>query len=118
MAGTTVPVWPDPCIETTPGNGSVRAARGWNGTGRTGVGMLPEGNCSGDDLVQRINALCEPYRRNAIAWLEACTHRQFRDVDADLPAFLQGLTPTVRDCFVFNTGAILDGAVRYFGERR
>ena len=80
--------------------------------------MLPEADSSGDDLVQRINALCEPYRHNAIAWLEACTKQQFRDVSADLPAFLGRLTPIVRDRFVFNTGAILDGAIRYFGQRR
>ena len=79
--------------------------------------MLPHGDCPGVDLVQRINALCEPYRRNAIAWLEACTQQQFEDVDADLPAFLQRLTPVVRGRLVLNTGAILDGAIRYFGER-
>ena len=72
---------------------------------------------SGEDLVQRINALGEPYRHNAIAWLEACTQEQFEDVDSDLPAFLQRLTPIVRDRFVLNTGAILDGAVRYFRQR-
>ena len=79
--------------------------------------MLPEGESSGETLVQRINALCEPYRRNAIAWLEACTQQDFEDVNADLPAFLERLAPVVRDRFVINTEAVLDGAIRYFGPR-
>lgn len=70
-----------------------------------------------DELLHRINCLCEPYRQNAIAWLEACTHQRFDDVNADLPTFLGGLHPAVRNRFVFHTGAILEGAIRYFGQR-
>ncbi|MEW6567178.1 MAG: hypothetical protein AB1449_03250 [Chloroflexota bacterium] len=67
-------------------------------------------------LVQRINSLREPYRGNAIAWLEACTKQRIEDVSSDLATFLESLNPTVRDRFVLHTRLILDDAVRFFGE--
>lgn len=67
-------------------------------------------------LVQRLNSLREPYRRNAIAWLETCTKQPLRDVPEDLTAFLDSLSPSVRDRFVLHTRLILDDAVRFFGE--
>jgi hypothetical protein len=67
-------------------------------------------------LVERINALREPYRQNAIAWLEQCTQHPLTNVAEDLFRFLDGLNPIVRDRFMFHTRVILDDAVRYFGE--
>ncbi len=69
-----------------------------------------------DALVQRINSLREPYRRNAIAWLETCTKQPLEDVPVDLMAFLENLSPSVRDRFVLHTRLVLDDAVRFFGE--
>jgi len=67
-------------------------------------------------LVERINSLREPYRGNAIAWLERCTHQPLKDVGKDLYRFLDGLNPAVRERFVYHTRAILDDAIRFFGE--
>ena len=69
-------------------------------------------------LVQRINSLREPYRRNAIAWLEHCTHIQICDLDEDLLRFLEGLSPCVRDRFMYSTRMVLDDAVRHFGREQ
>lgn len=68
-------------------------------------------------LLERINSLREPYRRNAIAWLEHCTQKPITDVSEDLVIFLDGLSPAVRERFVFSTRLVLDDAVRYFGGR-
>lgn len=67
-------------------------------------------------LVQRINALREPYRHNAIVWLETCTKQPLEDIPEDLMAFLDSLSPSVRDRFILHTRLILDDAVRFFGE--
>jgi hypothetical protein len=67
-------------------------------------------------LVERINSLREPYRGNAIAWLERCTHQPLKDVGKDLYLFLDGLNPAVRDRFMYHTRMILDDAIRFFGE--
>lgn len=79
--------------------------------------MWAEEELRASELVERLNALCEPYRQNAIAWLEACAHERFTDVGPDLTEFLQRLTPAVRDRFLLHTGAMLDDALRYFGPQ-
>lgn len=71
-----------------------------------------------EDLVERLNALREPYRRNAIAWLEDSTHHRFANVSEDLFDFLNSLSPALRDGFMCHTRTLLDDAVRFFGEER
>ena len=71
-----------------------------------------------EDLVRRLNALREPYRGNAIAWLEHSTHHRFTNVSEDLLDFLDSLSPALRDGFMSHTRTIIDDAIRFFGEER
>src|SRR3990172_5285838 len=57
----------------------------------------------------------EPYRRNAILWLEHCTRQPLPNFQQDLHQFMEGLTPSVREEFVIQTKMVLEDAVRYFG---
>jgi hypothetical protein len=66
--------------------------------------------------VERVNSLREPYRQNAILWLEHCTRHPLPDFQRDLHQFVEGLTPSVRERFVIQTRMLLDDALRYFGE--
>jgi hypothetical protein len=79
--------------------------------------MSINGRSPVDCLVERVDMLREPYRRNAILWLERCTRQPLTDVRRDLFQFLDGLTPSVRDRFVVQTKLVLEDAVRYFGDR-
>lgn len=78
--------------------------------------MKANGRSPADTLVEHVNMLREPYRRNAIQWLEHCTRQPLTDVRRDLFDFLDGLTPSVRDRFVIQTRLVLEDAVRYFGD--
>ena len=66
-------------------------------------------------LVDRLDALREPYRGNAIAWIERCAARQFTDLDQDIGQFLDELNPDLRDEYLLNMSMILDNAIKYFG---
>ena len=66
-------------------------------------------------LADRIDTLCEPYRRNAINWLELCTQSPMENPRADMLRFLTELNPIVRETFVLHAGRVLDQAVRHFG---
>ena len=67
-------------------------------------------------LTERITALGEPYRKNTITWLEACTQKPMLDLPTDLRGFLGGLHPIVRESFVLHTRSILDEALVHFGR--
>ena len=70
----------------------------------------------GSALVNRIKALPDPYRGNAIAWLRDCTQTPMDDLESDINDFLKTLSPAVRANFVFQTGKLLEIAVQYFGS--
>ena len=70
----------------------------------------------GSALVSRIKALPDPYRGNAIAWLQHCTQAPMEDLESDINNFLKTLNPSVRAKFVFQTGKLLEIAVQYFGN--
>jgi hypothetical protein len=76
------------------------------------LATLPEAH----ELTQSINSLREPYRRNAIEWLEACSQRSLQDLSQDLGAFLADLHPIVRESFVAFSRQLFDDARRYFGS--
>lgn len=66
-------------------------------------------------LSERIDTLCEPYRRNAITWLTLCMQTPMENPRADMLRFLSELNPIVRETFVLHAGRVLDEAVRHFG---
>jgi hypothetical protein len=67
------------------------------------------------NLASRIDSLKEPYRQNALTWLEIYTQKPIQDPTYDLLRFLNGLSPGVCEEFVAHAGTILEEAVRYFG---
>ncbi len=67
-------------------------------------------------LAERVATLREPYRKNTIQWLEACTQTPMHDLATDLRGFLMGLHPIVRESFVLHTRWILDEATARFGR--
>ncbi len=69
-------------------------------------------------LADRVDTLCEPYRQNAIAWLQLCTQSPMVDPRAEMLHFLTDLNPIVRETFVLHAGRVLDEAVRYFGVKK
>ncbi len=69
-------------------------------------------------LADRVETLCEPYRQNAIAWLQLCTQSPMDDPRAEMLHFLTDLNPIVRETFVLHAGRVLDEAVRYFGVKK
>ncbi len=69
-------------------------------------------------LADRVDTLCEPYRQNAIAWLQLCTQSPMADPRAEMLRFLSDLNPLVRETFVLHAGRVLDEAVRYFGVKK
>ncbi len=69
-------------------------------------------------LADAINALQEPYRGNAIEWLEACTQCTLCDLAQDMDLFLGDLPPIVRDSFVSYVRKLMEEAGRYFGTTR
>ncbi|HLB64998.1 MAG TPA: hypothetical protein VJJ46_09160 [Anaerolineales bacterium] len=77
--------------------------------------MDPNGRSPVETLVERVDSLREPYRRNAILWLEHCTRQPLPNFQQDLHQFMEGLTPSVREEFVIQTKMVLEDAVRYFG---
>lgn len=69
-------------------------------------------------LVDRLETLCEPYRQNAISWLQLCTQSPMEDPRAEILHFLTDLNPIVRESFVLHAGRVLDEAVRHFGVKK
>jgi hypothetical protein len=67
-------------------------------------------------LSERLEALHEPYRHNAIEWLEVWTETPILDPRTDLSAFMQRLHPLARAKFLVFAWRVLDDAVRYFGR--
>ncbi|MDF1499117.1 MAG: hypothetical protein P1P76_01420 [Anaerolineales bacterium] len=70
----------------------------------------------GATLADRIQALPDPYRGNAIEWLQLCTQTQMMDLEKDIDHFLETLNPSVRAKFIFQTGKLLEKAIFYFGR--
>jgi hypothetical protein len=68
-------------------------------------------------MVRQIESLNEPYRGNALHWLEGYLRRPITDLDKDIHQFVGALNPIVRDRFIVHTWLVLEDAVRYFGKR-
>ena len=66
-------------------------------------------------LAYCIESLREPYRQNAIEWLQMYTQHPMRDPCADILRFLSGLSPAMREDFIHHASQVLEEAVRYFG---
>jgi len=81
-----------------------------------GMPVMIRDTYGGSALVNRIRALPDPYRGNAIAWLQHCTQAPMEDLESDIDSFLETLNPSVRAKFVFQTGKLLEIAVQYFGS--
>ena len=69
----------------------------------------------GASIAGQIQTLPDPYRGNAIEWLQACTQSPLENLEEDIELFLQRLHPTVRDQFIIQTNRLLDTARYYFG---
>ena len=65
-------------------------------------------------LTLAVEGLEEPYRHNAVEWLEGCMERPVMSLEHDLRAFLDGLPPGVRGAFITTRGAhpTRDGAAK------
>jgi hypothetical protein len=70
----------------------------------------------GATLANRIQELPDPYRGNAIEWLQLCTQTKMIDLERDIDNFLETLPPPVRAKFIFQTGKLLEKALFYFGR--
>jgi hypothetical protein len=70
----------------------------------------------GATLADRIQELPDPYRGNAIEWLQICTQTSLIDLEKDIDKFLDTLNPAVRAKFIFQTGKLLEKALFYFGR--
>ncbi|MGD8622832.1 MAG: hypothetical protein PVH60_12815 [Anaerolineales bacterium] len=70
----------------------------------------------GAALADRIQELPDPYRGNAIEWLQLCTQTQMINLEQDIDNFLETLNPAVRAKFIFQTGKLLEKALFYFGR--
>ncbi len=68
-------------------------------------------------LAAQVELLAEPYRRNAIAWLESCAAQPLEDLDGGLARFLADIHPDMREVTASNLEMVLDGALRHFGKR-
>jgi hypothetical protein len=79
--------------------------------------MLPTGQPDDEaaTLAHQLDALSEPYRQNAIDWLQGYTQLPMRDPRRDLPRLVRDLNPGVRARFLECTHLILEEATRYFG---
>ena len=103
--------WPKPCIRSSRESKYVGG-----GENLGGLPVMMRDTYGGSVLVNRIKALPDPYRRNAIAWLQHCTQAPIEDLETDINSFLMTLSPPVRAKFVFQTGKLLEIAVQHFGN--
>ncbi len=67
-------------------------------------------------IVERVENLREPFRKNAIEWLSLRTRRPLANLQLDLDQFLREQDPFVREFFVKDTLSVLDLAVKHFGD--
>jgi hypothetical protein len=67
-------------------------------------------------IVDRVDNLEEPFRKNAIDWLSKRTRRPLSNLRSDLEKFLRDQDPFVQDFFIQDTLSVLDQAVRHFGD--
>ena len=67
-------------------------------------------------LVDRIDALREPYRRNAIEWVESCAKQPISDLPRDIRRAMSKMPSVKRKAFYSRTVRVLDGAVQHFGR--
>jgi hypothetical protein len=65
-----------------------------------------------------VDGLEEPYRENAVRWLERCMQRPVGRLEQDLQTFLDELHPVVRESFIRHTRLLLEDALGYFGRDR
>jgi hypothetical protein len=68
------------------------------------------------ELVERIDALREPYRKHAIEWIEDCGQASISDLPRDLRRMLRRMPAVRREAFYFKTKKVLDGAILHFGR--
>ncbi len=69
-------------------------------------------------LTLAVEGLEEPYRQNAVEWLERCMQRPVVSLEYDLSAFLDELHPVVRESFIQHARRLLEDALDYFGQDR
>lgn len=69
-------------------------------------------------LTLAVEELEEPYRHNAVEWLERCMQRPVVSLEGDLSAFLDELHPVVRESFIQHARRLLEDALDYFGRDR
>ena len=67
-------------------------------------------------IVERVDNLQEPFRKNAIEWLSKRTRRPLSNLRSDLERFLREQDPFVQEFFVKDTLSVLDQAIRHFGD--
>ena len=98
-----------------PARQKPRAGKPGQAAFREGVRTMdPNGRSPVETLVERVDSLREPYRHNAILWLEHCARQPLPDFKRDLHEFIEGLSPSVRERFVIETQLVLEDALRYF----
>jgi hypothetical protein len=68
-------------------------------------------------LAARVERLAEPYRGNAIEWLESCAARSLDDLDDGLALFLADVHPDMREITASNLEMVLDDALRHFSKQ-
>jgi hypothetical protein len=68
------------------------------------------------DLVDRIDALREPYRKHAIEWIEDCTQASISDLPRDIRRMLRKMPTVRREAFYSRAKKVLDGAILHFGR--
>ena len=67
-------------------------------------------------LVERIDALREPFRKNAFEWVESCAKQPLSDLPRDIRRALRKMPPVKRKEFYCRTVQVLEGAAQHFGR--
>jgi hypothetical protein len=78
---------------------------------------MREHGVGGAAIVERLRALPDPYRGNALEWLRSCTQSPMVEPEMEIEQFLDRLPPTARATFVFQAGKLLETALGYFGVK-
>jgi hypothetical protein len=85
-------------------------------------GGTPEGEeimknkLNAEGLVDRIDALREPYRKHAIEWVESYAKHPISDLPRDIRRVLRKMPRSLREEFYSKTVQVLDGAAQHFGR--
>lgn len=66
-------------------------------------------------LVQRINSLDPPYRRNFVDWLESFSNERMNDLESGIREFLENQSPHMRGMYLNSLMTLAEEACRYFG---